>query len=293
MQYIDFKEFDSESYLKEYDLQGYGTVIKDISYGKKSENQKIDLYLPIVSNKPIPVIVYVHGGGLMKGDKTRHLKTMLQGLAFGYAIAAVNYRLLDECVYPEMLYDVTTAIRFIKSISKQYQLNPDKLIVWGETHGAYLACQVGINGGKNKIDDMSAGYTEYDSKVAGVIDYWAFTSFEDMYNFELISNKGNKDVEYLEEKIFNAKGEALLKTLQNSHKPLEDITKDVSPFYILHGEYDDEIPLIFSKAYYVALKNIGADVEFEFAQNCKHSLINFTNAQQIEGTYDFIHRIFK
>lgn len=292
MEFIEYKIKDDSGYEKDYDLDGIATVYKDLVYDIKSEKEKLDLYIPCNSEGPYPLIIYIHGGGLLKGDKTRHIRPIFQGFQYGYAVAGVNYRCMDECQYPGMVYDVTTAIRYLKANAEKFNLDPERFIVWGETHGAFLACQVGINGGKGSIDDMSAGYSEYSSKVAGIVDYWAFTSFEELYNLNTILSRGKDNPVYLEEQLFGAKGKELKKILRSTAQPLKDITGNESPFYIVHGDLDYEMPLTFSKSYYYTLKNAGNDVSLEIVSNTEHGLPNYVKSEQIEGTYQFIHKVF-
>ena len=292
MEWISYPVKDDSTYIKEYVLDSTAKVYKNLKYADESEKQAVDLYIPQAGQGPHPVIVYIHGGGFVRGDKTRHIMAMLQGLRYGYAVAAVNYRLADEAAYPAMLHDAATAIRFLKSIASEYDLNPDKFIVWGETHGAFLACQIGIGGTKGSVSDPFAAYIQYDCRVAGVVDYWAMTSLEEHYNLEKIVNKGKENPQYLEEIQFRAKGEELAEILRSSPHPLADIDGTEPPFYILHGEDDDTMALAFSQSYYYALKAAKDDVTLEILPGTGHGLAHIVRADQIEGTYRFIHRIF-
>ena len=170
MEYIHYQELDKDSYIKSYDLSGVATSIKEITYSNRSSANCLDIHLPLMGEKPYPVIVYIHGGGLMKGDKTRYDNVVFQGLRFGYAVVCINYRLCKEAPYPAMLHDVSEAIRFLKTEAETYHLDRERLIVWGETHGAYLACMLGVYGGTGKIDDPESRYPNISSSVAGVID---------------------------------------------------------------------------------------------------------------------------
>ena len=76
----------------------------DLAYANVSASQKLDLYLPQGSG-PFPVVVTVHGGGFMMGDKADAMGTAGtdQLLAEGYAVAAVNYRLSKEAKAPAQI----------------------------------------------------------------------------------------------------------------------------------------------------------------------------------------------
>lgn len=117
----------------------------DISYATLSERQKLDIYLPSVDEGPFPVIVHIHGGAFKMGNKRdEQLTSILLGLKRGYAIVSVNYRLSQEAKFPAAVEDVKAAIRFIKANAKKYQLNPNKIAVWGGSAGGHLSAMVGV-----------------------------------------------------------------------------------------------------------------------------------------------------
>jgi len=281
------------TYQMEYDLSCFGKVqvLKDIPYSNKYAADKMDLYIPENAVKPMPLIVYIHGGGLIKGDKSRHMRAILQGLQYGYAVAGIGYRLGNECEYPEMLKDCTTAVRFLKANAGKYGFDPQRMVVWGETHGAFLACMIGVYGGTGKYDDLSDGYDHYDSRVSGIIDYWSFTNFQDL--LQVFKERSVNDPEPLAafEKLFRASGQELEDKVASLGNPLNDIDGDEPPFYVLHSELDITIPREHSIRWYTALKEAGDDVTLEIVPNTEHSLPNYQRAEQIEGTFNFLHRI--
>lgn len=292
MDWITYPVKDDSTYIKDYQLDGTAAVYKDLRYGRGSDKQSLDLYIPHAGKAPYPLIVYIHGGGFIQGDKTRHLMAMLQGLRYGYALAAVNYRLADEAVYPAMVDDVAEGIRFLKAKALQYALDPQRFLLWGETHGAFLACQIGIGGSKGRLDGTSSDHPDDTLCVAGVVDYWAPTSLEELHHLEKVVHKGETVPRSLEELQFRAKGEDLAALLKKSVHPLEHVDGTEPPIYIVHGAEDDVMPLAFSRSYQYTLKAAGNDVALEVLPGTGHGLAHIQNADQIEGTYQFIHRIF-
>ena len=62
----------------------------DVAYAKKSEAQKLDIYLPEVGDGPFPVIVQIHGGAFRMGDKgDAQVNPSLEGLTHGYAVVSI------------------------------------------------------------------------------------------------------------------------------------------------------------------------------------------------------------
>ena len=75
----------------------------DISYASASDRDALDLYLPAASRPP--VVIWVHGGAFMMGDKAEP-QSLDALLAAGFAVVSVNYRLTDTAIWPAQLEDI-------------------------------------------------------------------------------------------------------------------------------------------------------------------------------------------
>lgn len=147
-------------------------VIKNLAYSSVSESDKLDLYLPKIGKKPYPLIVYFHGGAFRFGAKDdTSLEPMLRGLAKGYAVASVSYRLSGEARFPAMILDGKCALRYLHSISKQYDLDEDRFAIWGPSSGGYLVSMLGLTQGNPAFEDPSLGFPDSSSRVRAVIDW--------------------------------------------------------------------------------------------------------------------------
>ena len=71
----------------------------DLAYADLSPAQALDIYWPAEGNGPFPVILSIHGGAFMGGDKRDvQVTPMLAGLQRGYAVVAINYRMSGEAI---------------------------------------------------------------------------------------------------------------------------------------------------------------------------------------------------
>ena len=92
-----------------------------------------------------PVVIFWHGGALMKGDK-QGVGGLAQTLADqGVAVVAANYRLSPDVQHPAHLQDAAVAVNWVKSNIKDYGGDPAKLYLSGHSAGAYLAVQLGLD----------------------------------------------------------------------------------------------------------------------------------------------------
>ncbi len=104
-------------------------VHRDLEYvaGGHARN-KLDLYLPDKADRPLPVIVWIHGGGWSAGSKEGCPAAPL--VAKGYAAASINYRFSQHALFPAQIEDCKAAVRWLRASAKKYNLDPDHVGVW-------------------------------------------------------------------------------------------------------------------------------------------------------------------
>jgi hypothetical protein len=165
----------------------------DLPYADISASQKLDIYLPETGSGPFPVIVALHGGSFAAGDKRDfQIVPMLAALGRGYAVAAVNYRLIGEARFPAQINDVKAAIRWLRANAAHYALHPDKIALWGDTAGGNLAALAGVTSGSDKLEDKQLGNAQQSSEVTAVVDWYGPIDFLTMGDPKLLAQKGNK-----------------------------------------------------------------------------------------------------
>src|SRR5207249_1056789 len=122
----------------------------DIVYGKAGDvSLKLDLYLPKAeAKKPRPVVVWTHGGGWQAGNKASGAARLAGLVATGdYGGVSVGYRLTDVTAWPGQIHDCKAAIRWIRANAKKYNLDPDRIGVWGSSAGGHLVSMLGTSAG--------------------------------------------------------------------------------------------------------------------------------------------------
>ena len=175
-------------------------TFKNLQYGESinlangTEKLLLDIYSPSADTlKKRPLIVFVHGGGFVNGDKAAGYSPFFScGLAQkGYVVASINYRLgiakpKSDTNYFEAMYrgvqDAKAAIRFCKKQASIYRIDTSKVYIMGGSAGAMIALQLGyLNQAEvpNFIDVSTMGTLEgtsgndgYSSAVKGVINCW-------------------------------------------------------------------------------------------------------------------------
>ena len=109
---------------------------KNLRYGPHERNV-LDLWLA-KSDKPTPLIVYIHGGGFVNGDKQGAMQQQFpaQCLAAGVSYAAINYRFRPQAALPDILRDSARAIQFLRYRAAEYNLDKRRIASWGGSAGA-------------------------------------------------------------------------------------------------------------------------------------------------------------
>jgi len=114
-------------------------VLRDIPYRSSGMTEHLlDVYRPIDRPGPLPVVLYVHGGGFRILSKDTH---WVMGLAFarrGYVVFNINYRLAPKYPYPAAMEDTCSAYRWVLENAAQYGGDVSQLVVAGESAGANL-----------------------------------------------------------------------------------------------------------------------------------------------------------
>lgn len=112
-------------------------TILDISYlNDDLERHKLDIYLPDKSN--FPTLIFFHGGGLIKGDKSDIAKLSGYFTSRGIAFASPNYRMYPDAKYPDFIEDGAAAVAWVKNNINSFG-GSGKIFVGGSSAGGYIS----------------------------------------------------------------------------------------------------------------------------------------------------------
>jgi acetyl esterase/lipase len=222
---------------------------RDLAYASVSPAQKLDLYFPD-GNGPFPVVLMVHGGAFMFGDKADPPSQAGTDalLEHGFAVANLNYRLSGEAIAPAQIQDVKTAVRWLRAHAMEYDLHPDKFGVWGASAGANLAALLGTACGIPALEGAELGNPEVSSRVQAVIDWFGPTDFLQM-DRQLIGlgfPPSHDDPDSPESLLIGAPIQTR-PDLVKAVNPITYITSEAAPFFIEHGTCDSTVPYLQSK----------------------------------------------
>lgn len=270
------------------DLQNHAAQIHNLYYvdGKpRSISQTMDLFLPLDKSikPPYPVVIWIHGGSWLHGDKKMDC---LAGQLFArkYAIASVNYRLTSEAGFPAQINDMKAAVRFLRANARKYKLDPDRIGVWGVSAGGYLAAMLGTSADIKDLEG-SAGHNNQSSRVQAVVDWCGPTDLNTVQSQAGPNNKIRFDGPGTA--VYNLMGARMDKKSLASASPVTYASKDDPPFLIMHGDVDDAIPPAQSEELYQSLKQAKVDASYHLLTGYGHS---FAAPEHYKLVEDFFAR---
>ena len=134
-----------------------------------------DLYLPKGRAK-VPAMVAIHGGGWQVGDRG-YYKYWGPFLARnGYALFTIEYRLGKAGVYPAAVYDAKAAIQFVRAKAAEFDIDPDRIGLIGNSAGGYFAAMAALAG-----DQFNSAYRD-DPNASTPINVKAVVGFYGIYD---------------------------------------------------------------------------------------------------------------
>lgn len=141
MFYKQREEFELASAARNQDFTCPDGVIlhKDLYYAKDwLPAHRLDIFCPENAAKPLPVIINVHGGGLLLGNKEYNRPFCSLICKEGYLVFSLEYRLVPDCEFYDQLSDFFTALEFIRHSLHAYGGDPKRVYGVGDSGGACL-----------------------------------------------------------------------------------------------------------------------------------------------------------
>ena len=275
-------------------------VERDIAYVSDGhERQVLDLYLPASSDGPRPLVIWIHGGAWLQGDKGRCPATAL--VDRGFVVASLNYRLSQHAIFPAQIHDCSAAIRWLRAHHEQYGIDPDKVGVWGASAGGHLAAMLGTSAGRLAGD---LGNPDESSQVQAVLDWFGPSDLLTMN--EQAGSRGSINHDAADSPESRLVGAAIqdVPDLARAASPLFYLSRSqlvrengspdeppasLPPFLIVHGDQDTLVPLAQSRTLHERLRELGVTSELIVVEGAGHG--QFRDPEITERGFAFFERV--
>ncbi|MGC3966096.1 MAG: alpha/beta hydrolase [Pirellulales bacterium] len=147
----------------------------DVPYaGNDNPRQQLDIYLPkdASAGKPLPVVLFIHGGGWSGGDRKGYIANASGLAASGkFAAISVGYRMSSEAKWPAQIYDCKAALRWVKAHAKELNIDPTKIGLTGSSAGGHLVTMLGLTGDTKELEGDLGPHTGESTAVTCVINF--------------------------------------------------------------------------------------------------------------------------
>jgi acetyl esterase/lipase len=246
-------------------------VVRNKSYGGSGTSNLLDLYLPAKSPDPVPLVIWIHGGGWESRDKQTWPAIFL--VDKGFAVASINYRLSQEAKFPAQIHDCKAAVRWLRANAKTYRLDPERFGVWGGSAGGHLAALLGTSGEDKTMDGSVGKHLKVSSRVQAVCDWFGPTDLEQLAAFQ--ATFPGLPIDYPKTAVLKLLGTSKgIKARAVKANPITFVSEKAPPFLIMHGDGDRLVPLQQSRILESALKKARAQVELRVVPGADHGLFN-------------------
>jgi acetyl esterase/lipase len=212
-------------------------VIRGLPYAPDgTKAHRLDLYRPRAQPGGAPVLLYLHGGAWVLGDKREQgIPIMLHLAAHGWICVTANYRLSPKARFPDHLIDCKQALAWIKANIAEYGGDPSFVVVSGGSAGGHLASLVALT--PNDPAYQPTG-EEVDTSVAACIPLYGVYDFTNRYSL-----RGPGFIRYLLERMVMPVGFEADRRAYELASPLDRIHEGAPPFMVVQGANDTLVPV--------------------------------------------------
>jgi acetyl esterase/lipase len=273
----------------------------------------LDLYLPQGAPGPLPLVVFLHGGGWSQGSRTTGPDFKRFFAQDGFAMAAIDYRLTPIVAFPKNAEDVKTAVRWLRANAAAYNLDPRRIGLWGTSAGGHLAAlaaltPAGVFEGEGNPDQSSAVQCVLDAYGPVLFDVMdqqteqeraalqsvnpRLAQYQQTHGMRGLGAQHHDAADSAESRLLGAP----LTTVRDrvrAASPLNYLTDQAPPFLIMHGLADDSVPHHQSMMLYEALAALGKEVTLRLVDGLPHSFMNVSDIDTVAGPFQMQVRMHR
>ena len=113
----------------------------DMSYGEHGKWNSLDVYYPKGTDRPLPTIVNIHGGGYVYGSKNLYQHYCMNLAQRGFTVVNFNYRLVPKIAFPMPVIETNEVLKWMRLHANEYRIDLDNIFFVGDSAGAQIASQ--------------------------------------------------------------------------------------------------------------------------------------------------------
>ena len=228
-------------------------------------SMRMDLYVPPGAKSPPPVVIYIHGGDWMYGNRRRPRVLFL--LERGFAVASIDYRLAPRFAFPTQIRDCRDAVAFLRANAPRYRIDPARIGVCGESAGGHLAALLGTAPDEKQFFGTRRGKLDCRVQavcaISGPMDIEYLGGLADMVQDVI----GKHPIQQLLGGTVDQK-----RDLARLASPIRHVGPDDPPFLLVIGQKDWVVPPILGRQMHQALLDAGVRSELHEIPEMGHDM---------------------
>jgi acetyl esterase/lipase len=252
--------------------QHYSGVTYAVAVGYRP--LQLDLWVPDTAAAP-PLVIWVHGGGFMFGDRRELPETLRPNQVFdalldaGLAVATIDYRHALEAPFPAQLHDAKAAVRYLRAHADMLGISTERIGVMGESAGGHIAALVGLTAHRPDLEGTH-GVVGPSSAVDVVVDWYGPADLTTMPRATPPPAVAAK----LPAELLVPPEDHLTRGLEGAAladaSPVTHVTAGAPPFLLVHGTADWLVPYAQSEQLAAALTDAGVPVHLVPVEGAEH-----------------------
>lgn len=223
--------------------------IKDIEYAPGAERRhRLDVYRPRTRGRGAPVLLQIHGGAWIVGDKSQQgLPLMLHLAAEGWVCVAPNYRLSPRATFPDHLVDCKRALAWVREHIEDYGGDPDFIVVTGGSAGGHLATLVALTANEA---EYQPGFEDVDTSVVACVPFYGVYDLPDLFR---AGDAAARASEWIARRVMKVDMRDNPEPYSRA-SPISHVRADAPPFFVIHGTNDNVVPIGQARRFVAALR---------------------------------------
>lgn len=262
----------------------------DVEYACRGEIKLLlQIINPICGGHKLPLIMYIPGSAFHKQNVKNRVAQLSYLANRGFVVALLEYRGSEVAPFPAQMLDAKAGVCFMKKNAEKYNINPEKIIIMGDSSGGHTAMMAGFSHRIKGLEEVEED--GFSSKVKGVIDLYGPTNIATMNEEPSLQDHRTTDSPegfLIGQKLVLLNPELVKPTVIANYVSEE---RAIPPILMFHGTNDELVPFAQGCELYNALKKAGKDATFYQVIGAHHGGREFWAVKTLDIMEKFIRRV--
>jgi acetyl esterase/lipase len=224
-------------------------------WGDGQRRHRLDIYRSrLTPPHGAPVMVYIHGGAWVMGEKREQGKPMMYELvARGWVCVAINYRLSPKATWPAQIVDAKKAVAWVKAHIAEYGGDHSFVAVSGGSAGGHLCALLALTAGE---PSFQPGFEDAETTVDACVPFYGVMDMTG--SDEGATRYGSGLLKLLEKRVMKTRA-AQHPEVFRAASPTSRVHAGAPPFFVLHGQNDTLVPVAVARTFVAALRAVSRE----------------------------------